>query len=307
MTVKTNQSISQKRLCSELTQYLINRITLVMCFVAVFSLACGKIFADDFGDIQSAAQQNQDAQNLSITAKPGTQLPLSAVFTDSEGHQVHLGDYFHKGRPVILDFIYFRCPGVCPYVQQSVATDINKMPGVIGKDYEVVSISFDPTDTPAAAAEKKASYVAQCNDKQDVAAHWHVLTGNQKNITAAVTAAGFHYIFYPAFGQYNHPAGIFVCTPDGRVSNVFEGLEYDPTNLNLALVQAGDDRITNVFDQILLFCCSYDPQTGKYTPIALRVMALSGVAVVIGLASIIGSLFYWEYKHRGRGSLGTQA
>ncbi|HMD55168.1 MAG TPA: SCO family protein [Phycisphaerae bacterium] len=289
------------------TSYWTGMGLLTFCFIVGFLAAVGQTFADDLSDIQSASQQNQDAAALTITAKPGVQLPLNAIFTDSEGRQVHLGDYFHKGRPVILDFIFFRCPGVCPYVQQSLANDINKMSGVIGKDYEVVTISFDPTDTSTAAAEKKASYVAQTNNKQEVAAHWHILTGDQKNITVVTAAAGFHYIFYQAFGMYNHPAGIYVCTPEGRVSNVFEGLDYDSTNLNLALVQAGDDRITNIFDQVLLFCCSFDPQTGKYTPIALRVMSLAGVAVIIGLSSIIGSLFYWEYKHRGRVSLGAQA
>jgi protein SCO1 len=280
---------------------------LTACMVALLLLASRTGFADDFGDIQTDTQQNQDTKALTITVKPGAQLPLNTQFTDSEGNRVHLGDYFHKGRPVILDFVFFRCPGVCPYVQASVAKAINDMSAVIGKDYEVVTISFDPTDTVAMAAEKKASYVAQTNDKQDVEAHWHILTGDEQNIAIITNAAGFHYHFYPAFGMYNHPAGIYVCTADGRVSNCFEGIEYDPANLNLALVQAGDNKITNVFDQLLLLCCSFDPQTGKYSPIAWRVMTLSGVAVVIGLISMFASLFYWEYKHRGKGSLGAQA
>ena len=260
----------------------------------------------DFNSIQNAVQTARDGIHAGISPHPGGKLPLSLEFTNSHGKQVRLGDYFHKGRPVILDFVYFRCPGVCNFVQLGLVHTLNKISARIGSDYDVITISFDPSDTPDAARIKKNSYMAASTDAAGLAKHWHFLVGNKAAITRITDAVGFHYVYYPALGQYNHAACIYICTPAGRLSNYFFGIKYNPANVNLALVQAGDNRITNIFDQILLLCCQFNPNTGKYTPIALRVMTLAGVAVVVGLGAMFGSLFYWEHKHRGPSAKGAK-
>ena len=260
----------------------------------------------DFNLIQNAVQTARDSVHAGISPHPGGKLPLSLEFTNSHGQQVRLGDYFHKGHPVILDFVYFRCPGVCNFVQMGLVHTLNKISARIGSDYDVITISFDPTDTPHAAQLKKASYMAASSDAAGLEKHWHFLVGNQAAIAKITKAVGFHYVYYPALGQYNHAACIYICTPGGRLSNYFFGIKYNPANVNLALVQAGDNRITNIFDQILLLCCQFNPNTGKYTPIALRVMTLAGVAVVVGLGAMFGSLFYWEHKHRGPSATGAK-
>ena len=260
----------------------------------------------DFNSIQNAVQTARDGIHAGISPHPGGKLPLSLEFTNSHGKQVWLGDYFHKGRPVILDFVYFRCPGVCNFVQLGLVHTLNKISARIGSDYDVITISFDPSDTPDAARIKKNSYMAASTDAAGLAKHWHFLVGNKAAITRITDAVGFHYVYYPALGQYNHAACIYICTPAGRLSNYFFGIKYNPANVNLALVQAGDNRITNIFDQILLLCCQFNPNTGKYTPIALRVMTLAGVAVVVGLGAMFGSLFYWEHKHRGPSAKGAK-
>ncbi len=270
---------------------------LLIFLLATAALPARSLFAD-FNSIQNAVQQSRQAVQAGITPKPGARLPMGVMFTNSHGQRVKLGDYFHKGRPVILDFVYFRCPGVCNFVQSGLVQSLNKIPAHIGTDYDVITISFDPTDTPHAAQTKKAGYLVESNDASALKKHWHFLVGSESAIKKVTSAVGFRYVYYPALGQYNHAACIYVCTPGGRMSNYFFGIKYNPANLNLALVQAGDHRITNIFDQILLLCCQFDPNTGKYTPVALRVMALAGIAVVLGLGTMFGSLFYWEHKHR---------
>ncbi len=264
----------------------------------------GIVRAGAFAAIQGAAQHARQSKNAGITPTPGARLPLNLAFHNSAGKLVRLGDYFHKGRPVILNFVYFRCPGVCNYVLNGMVHAFNHMNVRIGTDYDVLTVSFDPTDTPAAARAKKASYVAMCHDKAGARAHWHFLTGNESAITALTAAVGFHYVFYPALHRYNHAAAIYVCTPGGRISKYLFGIKYNPNTLKLCLIQAGDNRISNVFDQILLLCCQFDPNTGQYTPVVLRVMTLLGVAVVLGLSAMFAALFYWEYKHRGKSKTG---
>ena len=256
--------------------------------------------AGTFQDLQTASQQSRDAVNAGITPHPGAKLPLHLEFVNAGNKQVQISDYFHKGRPVILNFVYFRCPGVCNFVQLGLLHAIEKMPARLGSDYDVITISFDPTDTPSVAADKKAGYIAVASPKfkKLLAAHWHFLTGKEAAIKSITSAVGFHYVFYPASHTYNHAAAIYLATPGGRLANYFYGIHYNPDDLRLALVAAGNRKITNVFDQILLLCCQFDPYTGKYTAIARRVMLLGGVGVVISLGAFLGSMVWWERKHR---------
>jgi protein SCO1/2 len=260
--------------------------------------------ASAFESLQTASQQSRDAKSAGITPHPGNHLPLGLTFVNSHHQKVQLSDYFHKGRPVILDFVYFRCPGVCPFVEMGLLHTMEKMSATLGTDYDVITISFDPTDTPSAAADKKAGYIAVASSpfKKSLAAHWHFLTGKESAIKKLTAAVGFHYVFYPASHTYNHAAAIYLCTPGGRLANYFYGIHYNPADLRLALVAAGNRKITNVFDQILLLCCQFDPYTGKYTAVAKRVMLLGGVAVVLSLGSFLGSMFWWERKHRNKSS-----
>lgn len=275
-------------------------------FVAAlaFMLMVAPASGSAFENLQSASQKSRDAHNAGITPHPGARLPLSLEFVNSHNQQVRLSDYFHKGRPVIFNFVYFRCPGVCPFVELGLLHSMEKMPASLGTDYDVVTISFDPTDTPASAADKKAGYIAVASQKfkKALAAHWHFLTARESTIKAITKAVGFHYVFYPASHTYNHAAAIYIATPGGRLANYFYGIHYNPADLRLALVAAGNRKITNVFDQILLLCCQFDPYTGKYTAVARRVMLLGGVGVVLSLGAFLGSMVWWEHKHRTKKS-----
>ena len=271
--------------------------------LSVFAFV-GRASANAFESLQTASQQARDVVDAGITPHPGAKLPLNLQFVNSHNQPVRLGQYFRKGRPVIFDFVYFRCPGVCPFVEMGLEHSIEKMSARLGTDFDVITISFDPTDTPVAAADKKAGYIAMASPKfkQALAAHWHFLTGKEAAIKKITAAVGFHYVFYPASHTYNHAAAIYICTPGGRLANYFYGIHYNPDDLRLALVAAGNRKITNVFDQILLLCCQFDPYTGKYTAVARRVMFLGGVGVVISLGAFLGSMVWWERKHRAKKS-----
>jgi protein SCO1/2 len=277
--------------------FLLSRwIGLVLCILSLS--AAGAAEASSFGQLAADAQNGRDAQAAGIQTHPGRKIPLNLQFTNSRGHEITLARYFRKGRPVILSFVYFRCQGVCPYVEMGLAHAIKKLSDRIGHDYDVITVSFDPTDTWQAAADKKAGYLTVFKHPAAFARHWHFLVGKESSIVPLTKAVGFHYIFYPATHTYNHAAAIYVLTPGGRISNYFFGIKYDPSQLSLALVQAGDHRISNIFDQVLLLCCSFNPNIGKYTPVALRVMSLAGVAVILGLSAMFGTLLVWEKRHR---------
>ena len=286
-----------------LERYLFTMVTAL----AVLALAAGlfapqRIEASEFGSMQSAVQQSRDMKTASITPHPGARLPLKLTFLNSHGKVVRLGDYFHQGRPVILDLINFQCWGVCGFVQVGLLHTIAKMTSRLGQDYEVVTVSFNPSDTVSMAADKKDGYIAEAPKKLKalIQKHWHFLIEPRNSTSSAklASAIGFHYVWEPAIHMYDHEAAIYVITPSGKIANYFFGIHYVPADLKLALVHAGDNRITNIFDELALLCTQFNPNTGKYTPIAMRVMTLSGVAVLIGLASLFGTLFYWEHKHR---------
>lgn len=275
-------------------------VWLALCLISAVAayVHVGAAHASAFTQLSENAQDSRDAKAAGIVPHSGRQIPLDLTFTNSHGQKVTLAQYFRKGRPVILSFVYFRCPGVCPYVEMGLAHAMNRMSDRIGHDYDVVTVSFDPTDTWQAAAAKKDGYLTAFKHPKMVAKHWHFLVGSAASIKKLTSAVGFHYIFYPATHTYNHAAAIYVLTPRGRLSNYFFGIKYHSSQLGLALVQAGNHRVTNIFQQVLLLCCSFDPTVGKYTPVGLRIMSLAGIAVVIGLTAMFGSLFIWERKHR---------
>lgn len=287
-------------------QFRFNRLVgIAVAATAIGCLVGPAANAGEFKSMQSVANTNGETHLVGITPHPGAQLPLNLRFTNSHGHPVRLGQYFHPGRPVIISLVYYKCYGVCPFVETGLLRAIERMNSALGHDYEVVTISFSSRDRAADAADKKAHYLAAAplRLRSAISKHWHFLVGTKAVDHKITSTIGFRYRWNPAIQMYDHQAAIYVCTPKGKISNYFFGIKYQPESLKLALVQAGDQKISNVFDQILLFCVSFNPQTGKYTAIAYRVIFLSGVAVLIALGALFGWLWWWECKHRRKPSL----
>ena len=220
-------------------------------------------------------------RNVGIDQKLDYQVPLDLVFTDESGKTVRLGNYFH-GKPVVLSLVYYKCPMLCNLVMNGELRGFRQVELILGKDFEAVTVSFDPSETPALAAEKKASYVDRYN-RPGAANAWHFLTGREDQIRALADSVGFHYAWDNKTRQWAHASGIIILTPLGRVARYQYGIEYSKKDLRLGLVEASANRIGTLTDQVLLFCYHYDPAKGKYTVAVVNTLRVCGSAVVLAI------------------------
>lgn len=221
---------------------------------------------------------------ITFEQKLNEQVPLDLMFQDETGQSVQLGDYFGE-RPVILTLNYYNCPMLCPLVLEELATSLAKIPFTMGDQFNVVTVSIDPRDTPDLAAAAKQRYLRRYGRPD--AEGWHFLTGEEVAIQRLAQVVGFRYAYDAQSDQYAHPAGIIVLTPQGRISRYFYGLDYSPTDLRLSLVEASANKIGSLVDQVLLRCYHYDPITGKYTLAVMNVLRVAGVTTVLILGTVL--------------------
>lgn len=236
-------------------------------------------------------------QGIDIEEKSGQSLPLDAVFTDESGKEVRLRDYFHKDKPVVLQLSYFGCPMLCSLVSNGLVESLNELSFTMGKEFEVINLSFDPKETPALGKQKKASFVEAYNRPAGAEA-WHFLTGKPESIDAVIGATGFKYKWIEASKQFSHPAALILLTPDGKVSRYLYGIKYAPQTLRLSLVEASQGKVGSTVDKVLLTCFHYDATVGKYTPVAMGIMRVAGVIMVLAVVGVIGGLLVREARHR---------
>ena len=212
-------------------------------------------------------------------------VPLDVPFRDESGRTVRLADYFGS-RPVVLVFAYYDCPMLCTQVINGLSTALNILSLTPGKDFEIVTVSFNPRDTPATASAKKAVYLERYT-RDGAAQAWHFLSGDQPSIDRLTKAAGFRYVWDAETKQFAHPTGVIVLTPDGRLSRYLFGIEYGPRDLRYALVEASAGSVGNAADTLLLYCYHYDPMTGRYGFVVMRAVRIAGAATVLALVSFI--------------------
>lgn len=234
-------------------------------------------------------------RGVGIDQRLNEQIPLDLAFKDESGKTVHLGDYFGK-KPVILSLVYFNCPRLCTMVENNLLQSLRLVTFDIGKQYNVVTVSFDPHDTPSMAADKKSIYVGLYGRK-GAAEGWHFLTGDEASIKALTDAVGFHYKYDPSTHQFAHAVGIVVITPQGRISKYLYGVEYPAGTLRLALDQASNDKIGSPVDALILYCCEYDPSTGKYDLIVDRALMLGGIFAILCIGGLILILSRFKPGH----------
>jgi protein SCO1/2 len=220
-------------------------------------------------------------QNVGIDQHLDEQVPLALVFRDETGKSVRLDEYF-VNKPVILSLVYFECPMLCTQVLNGLVSSMKVLKFNVGKEFQVVTISFNPQEGPPLAAAKKETYLERYS-RPGAERGWHFLTGNEDSIQAITKAVGFRYTRDPRTGQFAHASGIMLLTPQGRVSRYFYGIEYAPRDLRLGLVEASANKIGSVTDQVLLFCYHYDPREGKYSAVILNLIRLGGVLTLLAL------------------------
>lgn len=213
------------------------------------------------------------------------QVPLDVVFRDEGGRSVQLGQYLGT-KPVILLLAYYRCRRLCPLALEGLVSSLRALSFDIGNQFIVVTVSFDPRDTPALAATKKATYI-QRYGRPGAAEGWHFLTGEETSIERLARAVGFRYAYDAEKDQYAHATGIMVLTPQGKIARYFYGIEYSARDLRLGLVEASANKIGSPVDQVLLFCYQYDPATGRYQVIIMNVLRLAGAGTALALGGFI--------------------
>ncbi len=226
-----------------------------------------------------------ELKKVSFDQNLGVQVPLDLPFRDETGHGVQLSQYF-TGRPVILSLVYYECPMLCVQALNGLVRSLKVLALEPGRDYTIVTVSFNPAETPEQAAAKKDEYVARLK-KPGGAEGWHFLTGNEASIQQLTDSVGFHYVYDAETKQFAHPTGLVVLTPEGKTSKYIFGIDYGPRDIRLALVEASDHKVGTPVDWLLLYCYHYDPTTGKYGLVLMNVLRLGGVLTVATIGGLI--------------------
>ncbi len=232
--------------------------------------------------------------NVQVTQHLNAQLPLNASFVDDKGEPVTLGKYFDGKHPAILTTVYYNCPMLCSEEMDGLTSALEMVHLVPGKDFQIVIISIDPTETPKLAAEKKAFYLRRYGHPE-TADGWHYLTGTQSSIDEVTKAVGFGYVRVPGpdgkLTQFAHASSIEIATPQGKLAQYYLGVEYSPKDVLLGLVDASGNRIGSPVANILTYCYRYDPQIDKHSLMVVRVVQLGGIVTVASLGSFIFLMF----------------
>jgi len=268
------------------------------------ALLCSPLFAQvsGYGDKQmgenAGDQLPQVLEKVGITQKLNQPLPLDAQFVDDSGKAVRLGDYFGK-RPAILTLVYYNCPMLCSEELDGLAGALEMVKLTPGKDFDVIVVSIDPSETPELAAKKKAYYVKRYG-RPETADGWHFLTGQRPAIDRLTNATGFGYVRVPGpdgkLTQFAHASSIQVVTTDGKLAQYYLGVEYSPKDILLGLIEASGNKIGSPVANILTYCYHYDPQTNKHSLIVARVVQLGGVVTVAGLGGFMFVMFRRDIK-----------
>src|SRR5208282_2861283 len=261
------------------------RLWLVGAALASAFLAHTSAVSAQFADpTQGIGVRPELLKDVAIDQKLNDSIPLDLTFRDEHGNPVELARYFGT-KPVILTLVYYNCPMLCTQVLNGLDRSLEQIPMDIGKDFNVITVSIDPTDRPVLAEAKQAVYTGMYR-RPGAAFGWHFLTGEEPQIKRLADAVGFHYAYDPDSKQYAHASAIMVLTPEGKLSRYFYGVTYPERDLRLGLVEASEGKIGSPVDQVLLFCYHYDPHTGKYGLLVSRVIQLGGLLTIL-----VGGIF----------------
>lgn len=235
-------------------------------------------------------------QGVGIDQKLNQQVPLDVPFRDESGNVETLGHYF-GGKPVILNFIYFTCPMLCTTAENGLLHSLQNIDGMsAGKDFTVLTVSFNPADKHQDADAKRAVYLGLYN-RPSAANGWHFLTGDATAIQRLTDAVGYHFKYDKESDQFVHATAIMVLTPEGKVSRYFFGIQYPARDVRLGLIEASGGKIGSPVDHVLLYCCQYDPATGKYGWVVSRVLRIAGLVTVLGIGALLLVLIRYDHAH----------
>ncbi|MGH9773604.1 MAG: SCO family protein [Candidatus Acidiferrales bacterium] len=261
---------------------------LALCACATVLSVAGPLRAQMVG----ASVQPQILKDVGVDQKLDAQIPLDLAFRDEHSQPVQLRQFFGS-KPILLTLVYYQCPMLCTQVLNSTLGTLKQLPIEIGKDFDVLTVSIDPTDKPNMADARQTMY-AGLYGRPGAVRGWHFLTGADPQIKALASAVGFRYAYDASTQQYAHPAVIMILTPEGRMSRYFYGIQYPARDVRLGLVEASEGRIGSPVDAVLLYCFHYDPNTGKYGLVIMNIVQASGILTVLALAILMFVLFRRE-------------
>jgi len=279
---------------------------IVSCsFVAACLVAGGVARAEDWKPGQQTVPNTPAPElvGVGIVEHLGSTLPASAAFRDSDGEAVKLGDYFDGKRPTLLVFAYHTCPMLCSLVLDATVRTLNDVAWTVGREFDVVSISIDPKDTPETATRKRSQVVSSYVRARGSTAGWHFLVGDEANIRMVTNAVGFEYNYDARQKQYAHPAAIYLLTPDGRMARYLYGIQYPASDVRLGLLEATEGHSLSTTDRILLYCYHYDPQGRHYSLVAMNVMRLGGLVTMFAMGGMFAAM--WARERRRSSRAGT--
>jgi protein SCO1/2 len=267
----------------------------VSFIAAVIVLAClpSSARAQLQGPVQDIGVRPDLLKDVGIDQKLDQSIPLDLAFRDEHGNPVQLGQYFGE-KPVILSLVYYNCPMLCTQVLNGLESSLKLIPMDIGKQFNVVTVSVDPTERSVLAEAKQALY-SGLYGRPGAAEGWHFLTGDEQQIKRLANAVGFRYAYDPASKQFAHASAIMVLTPKGKISRYFYGIQYPSRDLRLGLVEASEGKIGTPVDQVLLFCYHYDASTGKYGLLISRLIQAAAAATVLAIAGLVLVLYRKEH------------
>ncbi|MBC7785000.1 MAG: SCO family protein [Burkholderiales bacterium] len=291
-------------LLSQLRRLLLSAALAFGCICAPGTILGTNLSANLRADESPAAGEpvperfRQNTSKVDIVQRPGTQIPLDLRFTNTAGLTVSISDYLNKGRPVVLQLGYLRCPQICDVVSRSTMDTAKKLDLVVGRDYDVLCVSIDPKETYQLAGEKKAAFVKEYG-KDGSANGWNFLVGTQPEITKLADAVGFKYQYIEAQNEFAHPTMLTVLTPSGKVSRYLFGVDYSEKTLRMALVEAGEGRVGGIVDQLVMLCYHFNEYSGKYTPRYMFLMRCGGALTVLIVAIVLSRLWIRDFRgHR---------
>ena len=245
----------------------------------------------------------REFEGVEIKDKLGAQVPLDLVFKDETGKEVQLNRYFHNDKPVLLTLVYYNCPMLCSLVLNGVINGLKELGWAPGDKYEAVTVSISPREGPELAVAKKKNYMRQLGI---VGAEkgWHFLSGDQPQIKALAESIGFGYRYDPSTQDYAHGAALFFLSPNGKLTRLLKGIQYEPKELRLSFVEASEGKIGNIYDQLLLRCFRYEPSSKKYAFYIWGAVRLGGIFTVLGIGLLL--LVMWRGERRSSSSALTE-
>ena len=255
---------------------------------ALLAVAPASAFSQHEGPARAAAPaaaRPAILNEIGYDQRLGESVPRDIVLRDEAGRDVRFGDFLGR-KPVVLTLVYYECPMLCTLTLNGLAGALKTLAFDVGREFDVVTVSFDARETPALAAAKKKAYLARYG-RPGAEQGWHFLTGDASSIARLTSAVGFRYVWDERTRQFAHPSGVVLLTPDGRIARYLFGIEYAPKDLRMGLMEASERRIGTAVDQALLFCYRYDPATGRYGLLTMRLIQGGGVLTVLGLGAFI--------------------